>query len=78
LRGPNIRIYDVLRATTDIIADNAAAAGMIIGGRTIRPMDLEPGQIVLAGSFTRPVPVAAGDVIHADYGPLGAIGVSFV
>ena len=97
---------------------------MIIGGRTIRPMDvdirwvgatlskngiieesgvsaaimghpaagiawlvnklaaldarLEAGQIVLAGSFTRPVAVAAGDVIHADYGPLGAIGVSFV
>jgi len=39
---------------------------------------LEKGQIVLAGSFTRPVAVAAGDVIHADYGPLGSIGVSFV
>ena len=34
---------------------------------------------MLAGSFTRPgVDIAAGDVIHADYGPLGAIGVSFV
>jgi 2-oxo-hept-3-ene-1,7-dioate hydratase len=32
---------------------------------------------VLAGSFTRPVS-AAGAVIHADFGPLGAIGVSFV
>ena len=39
---------------------------------------LKRGQIVLAGSFTRPVDIAAGDVIHADYGPLGAIGVSFV
>jgi 2-oxo-hept-3-ene-1,7-dioate hydratase len=39
---------------------------------------LEKGQIVLAGSFTRPVSVAPGDVIHADYGSLGAIGVSFV
>jgi catechol 1,2-dioxygenase len=35
------------------------------------------GHILLAGSFTRPVNVAAGDVIHADFGPLGAIGVSF-
>lgn len=35
------------------------------------------GQIVLAGSFTRPVDIARGDVIQADYGPLGAIGVSF-
>jgi 2-oxo-hept-3-ene-1,7-dioate hydratase len=39
---------------------------------------LERGQIVLAGSFTRPVSVAAGDVIHADYGALGSIGVAFV
>jgi len=144
LKGSNVQIYDVMRATefvvpameiidyrtevpraiTDTIADNAAAGAMVVGGRTIRPMDvdirwvgatlskngiieesgvsaavmghpaagiawlvnklaplgggLEAGQIVLAGSFTRPVSVAAGDVIHADYGPLGAIGVSFV
>lgn len=143
LKGPNVRVYDVLRATefvtpaleiidyrtevpraiVDTIADNAASAAMVVGGRTIRPMDidirwvgatlskngiieesgvsaaimghpaagiawlanklaphdagLEPGQVVLAGSFTRPVSVAAGDVIHADYGPLGAIGVAF-
>src|SRR3712207_12744 len=112
------------RAITDTIADNAAAAAMVVGGRTIRPMDIDirwvgatlskngiieesgvsaavmghpaagvawlanklaplggklsAGEIVLAGSFTRPVSVAAGDVIHADFGPLGAIGVAFV
>jgi 2-oxo-hept-3-ene-1,7-dioate hydratase len=38
---------------------------------------LEAGHILLAGSFTRPVNVAAGDVIHADFGLLGSIGVSF-
>jgi 2-oxo-hept-3-ene-1,7-dioate hydratase len=38
---------------------------------------LEPGQILLSGSFTRPVPVKAGDQIHADYGPLGEISVEF-
>jgi 2-oxo-hept-3-ene-1,7-dioate hydratase len=115
---------DVPRAIADTIADNAAAAAMIVGGRTIRPMDvdirwvgatlskngvieesgvsaavmghpaagmawlanklhplggkLSAGQIVLAGSFTRPVSVAAGDVVHVDYGPLGSIGLSFV
>jgi 2-oxo-hept-3-ene-1,7-dioate hydratase len=124
---PALEIIDyrteVPRAITDTIADNAAAAAMVIGGRTIRPMDvdirwigatlskngvieesgvsaavlghpaagvawlvnklaalgagLEAGEIVLAGSFTRPVSVSAGDVIHADYGPLGSIGVSF-
>jgi 2-oxo-hept-3-ene-1,7-dioate hydratase len=38
----------------------------------------EPGQIILAGSFTRPVVVAAGDNIRADYGPLGTIEVDFI
>lgn len=124
---PALEIIDyrteVPRAIVDTIADNAAAAGIVTGGRVVRPMDvdlrwcaatlskngvieesgvsaaimghpamgivwlanrlarhdimLEPGHILLAGSFTRPVNVAAGDVIHADFGPLGAIGVSF-
>ena len=39
---------------------------------------LEPGQVILAGSFTRPVAVKAGDSILADYGPLGNIEVNFV
>ena len=39
---------------------------------------LKKGQIVLGGSFTRPVDIRKGDVIHADYGPRGAIGVSFI
>lgn len=114
---------DVPRAITDTIADNAAFGAIVVGGRTIRPMDvdvrwigatlskngiieetgvsaaimghpaagiawlvnklhtvggkLERGQIVLCGSFTRPVDIFKGDVVHADFGPLGAIGVSF-
>jgi 2-oxo-hept-3-ene-1,7-dioate hydratase len=115
---------DVPRQITDTVADNAAAGGMVTGGRMIRPFDadirwigatlskngvieesgvsaavmghpaggiawlvnklaplgggLEAGQIILAGSFTRPVDIAPGDVIYADYGPLGSIGVSFI
>jgi 2-oxo-hept-3-ene-1,7-dioate hydratase len=38
---------------------------------------LEPGQVVLSGSFTRPVAVKPGDQITCDYGPLGSISVSF-
>lgn len=124
---PALEIIDyrteVPRAIVDTIADNAAFGAIVVGGRTIAPMDvdirwvgatlskngvieesgvsaaimghpaagiawlvnklhavggkLEKGQIVLAGSFTRPVDIVAGDVIHADYGPLGAIGVAF-
>lgn len=39
---------------------------------------LEPGQIVLAGSFTRPVAARAGDLFEADYGPLGVLRFRFV
>ena len=124
---PALEIIDyrteVPRSICDTIADNAAAAAMVTGGRIVRPMDidlrwvaatlskngvieesgvsaavmghpalgivwlanklaghgiaLEAGHILLAGSFTRPTAVTAGDTIHADFGPLGSIGVSF-
>ncbi|WP_104191209.1 2-oxo-hept-4-ene-1,7-dioate hydratase [Cryobacterium sp. Y82] len=38
---------------------------------------LEAGEIILAGSFTRPMWVQQGDTVHADYGPLGAITCRF-
>lgn len=38
---------------------------------------LEAGQVILAGSFTRAMPVTPGDVFHADYGRLGSFGFSF-
>jgi 2-oxo-hept-3-ene-1,7-dioate hydratase len=112
-----------LRTIVDTIADNAADAGIVVGGRAVRPMDvdlrwvaavlqrngvieesgvaaavlnhpangvawlanrlaphgdgLEAGQVVLAGSFTRPVQAEDGDVFLADFGPLGTLGVTF-
>lgn len=107
------------RRVQDTIADNAAGAGVVLGGRPVTPDSvdlrwvgallyrngvieetgvaagvlnhpahgvawladrfgrwgerLEAGEVLLAGSFTRPVDIAPGDVVHADYGPLGAI-----
>ncbi len=125
---PALEIIDyrteVPRAICDTIADNAAAAAMVTGGRIVKPMDidlrwvgatlskngiieesgvsaavmghpamgivwlanklarhgitLDAGHILLAGSFTRPTSIEAGDTIHADYGPLGSIGISFI
>ncbi len=49
------------------LANKLAAHGVV----------LRRGEIVLCGSFTRAVDVVAGDVFQADFGPLGAIGVSF-
>jgi 2-oxo-hept-3-ene-1,7-dioate hydratase len=112
------------RKVLDTVADNAASAAIVLGGRPMRPdavdwrwagallfkngvieesglgaavlnhpgngvawlanklaahdEGLAAGEIVLGGSFTRPVPCAAGDVFHADYGPLGSIAVRFV
>ena len=112
------------RTIVDTVSDNAADAGIITGGRVVRPHDvdlrwvsallyrngiieesgvaaavlnhpangvawlanklalhdveLEAGQIILAGSFTRPVWARAGDTFQADYGPMGSISCQFV
>ncbi|MFT4210782.1 MAG: fumarylacetoacetate hydrolase family protein [Microbacterium sp.] len=39
---------------------------------------LEAGEIILAGSFTRPVWVGRGDEVLADYGPMGTVTCRFV
>lgn len=39
---------------------------------------LDAGEVVLAGSFTRPVWVHPGDTVHADYRDLGTITCRFV
>jgi 2-oxo-hept-3-ene-1,7-dioate hydratase len=112
------------RRVQDTISDNAANAGIVVGGRKMDPRELdlpwcgailrlngnveetglaagvqghpavgvawlamklapwgerlEAGEIVLAGSFTRPVPAKPGDVFDADYGPLGRFEFRFV
>jgi 2-oxo-hept-3-ene-1,7-dioate hydratase len=118
------RVSKAPRKVLDTISDNAANAGVVIGGKPFRAdaIDLRwcggllykngvieesglaaavlnhpahgiawlanklalhdeglvAGEIVLAGSFVRPVAGAAGDVFHADYGPLGSIAFRFV
>lgn len=108
-----------MRRVTDTISDMAANAGVVLGGRAVRPLDvdlrwvgallhkngtieetglaagvlnhpatgvawlankiapyderLEPGQVILAGSFTRPTYAQKGDTLQADYGPLGSV-----
>jgi 2-oxo-hept-3-ene-1,7-dioate hydratase len=111
------------RKIFDTIADNAANAGIVLGGRPIRPLEadlrwigalcfrngqleetglaagvlnhpatavawlanriaplglaLEPGQVVLAGSFIRPIETRKGDTIQADYGTYGSVSCYF-
>jgi 2-oxo-hept-3-ene-1,7-dioate hydratase len=114
----------VTRKVFDTISDNAANAGVVMGGRPVRPNDidlrrvpailyrngvieesgvsaavlnhpakgvawlanklapydvtLEAGQIILGGSFTRPVTASPGDTFHVDYDQLGSIACRFV
>lgn len=60
-----------------VMGHPAAGVAWLVNKLALHGGGLEAGQLVLAGSFTRPVSVAAGDVIHADYGPLGSLGVRF-
>ena len=39
---------------------------------------LQAGEIVLAGSFTKPVPAKAGDVFEVDYGEHGVLRFKFI
>jgi 2-oxo-hept-3-ene-1,7-dioate hydratase len=113
-----------MRKVYDTISDFAANAGIVMGGRPVKPdavdlrwvgamlfkngvveetglaagvlnhpatgvawlankiaphgEGLNAGDVVLAGSFTRPTTAVAGDTLHADYGPLGTISFRFV
>ena len=126
--APRIEQFDretqAPRKVFDTISDFAANAGIVLGGRPVRPLDvdlrwvgallhkngvveetglaagvlnhpangvawlanklaphgegLKAGDVVLAGSFTRPTTAVRGDNLHADYGPLGSISFRFV
>ena len=38
---------------------------------------IEPGQIILSGSFIRPIECPSGTHIHTDFGPFGSVDISF-
>lgn len=38
---------------------------------------IEPGQVILSGSFIRPVECPPGIRIHADFGPFGSVEIGF-
>lgn len=113
------------RSVLDTISDNAANAGIVVGGRAFKPsllevdlrrigaivskngeveetglaggvlnnpahgiawlanrlhrhgVSLQAGEVVLSGSFIRPIEVDAGDTIVADYGEFGSVSCYF-
>jgi 2-oxo-hept-3-ene-1,7-dioate hydratase len=59
---------------------NHPATGVAWLANRIAPYgeQLEAGNVVLSGSFTRPTGAVRGDVLHADYGPYGNVTFRFV
>src|ERR1700730_11500655 len=59
---------------------NHPANGVAWLANKLAPFDLalEAGEVILAGSFTRPVYARAGDTFHVDYGSYGSISCQFV
>lgn len=59
---------------------NHPATGIAWLANKIAPYgeQLNAGDVVLSGSFTRPTDVEGGNVLHADFGRLGSISVHFV
>lgn len=112
-----------MRTIFDTVSDNAANAGIVTGGRAVRPLDMDmrwvgaiisrnaeieetglgagvlnhpaagiawlanrlgtygssiaAGDVVLSGSFVRPVEARHGDTIVADFGRYGTVSVFF-
>ncbi|MDK1326514.1 2-oxo-hept-4-ene-1,7-dioate hydratase [Arthrobacter sp. zg-Y1143] len=58
---------------------NHPAAGVywLANKLAVHGTSLQAGEIILAGSFTRPMWVYKGDTVFADYGPLGTITCRF-
>lgn len=59
---------------------NHPANGIAWLANRLAPHDehLAAGEVVLAGSFTRPIDIRRGDTIHADYGAFGSVSCQFV
>lgn len=59
---------------------NHPANGIAWLANRLAPHDehLAAGEVVLAGSFTRPVDIRRGDTFHADYGAFGSVSCQFV
>lgn len=56
----------------------ASGVAWLANAFTERDLVLDKGDIILAGSFTRPMHVTQGDTVLCDYGRMGTISARFV
>lgn len=86
-RETDLRWVSALAYRNGIIEETGVAAGVLdhpaagivwLAARyEEQGLTLEAGQTILAGSFTRPIDVRAGDEFRFDFGPLGSFALGF-
>lgn len=60
-----------------VLGDPAAAVAWAANALGALDVTLEAGHIVMPGAMHASIPVAAGDVIRADFDEIGSVGLSF-
>jgi len=76
---PRVLVGGELRAAPQagwVPADLGAAVSLVARRLAEIGHALQAGDLVLSGSYTRPLPLAAGDTVVADFGALGAVSVT--
>lgn len=83
----DLRWVSAIMQRNGIIEETGVAAGVLNHpangvawlANKLAPFDvqLEPGQIILGGSFTRPVAARKGDTFNVDFGTLGSVSCYF-
>jgi 2-keto-4-pentenoate hydratase len=61
----------------NVLGDPRLALAWLVNDCARRGVDLRAGEVVTTGTCVKPVPIAPGDRILADFGSLGAVRVSF-
>jgi 2-keto-4-pentenoate hydratase len=61
-----------------VLGNPAQAVAWLANKLAAYKIPLVKGEVILSGSLTAAVPVAAGDFIRADFGPLGDVKIKFV
>jgi 2-keto-4-pentenoate hydratase len=61
-----------------VLGNPAQAVAWLANKLAAYKIPLAKGEVILSGSLTAAVPVAAGDFIRADFGPLGDVRIKFV
>jgi len=86
-RDTDLRWISALASRNGVIEETGVAAG-VLGHPAMgivwlarryaeQGLNLQKGHVILAGSFTRPIDIRAGDSFEFDYGSLGAFTVDF-